>query len=147
MFRCLNNLFGLRPNMSPSCRFKLQIDDFKRFFSKNLCSRTYERTNATFKTGRMLWQEKTKDAYLFCEKWRLRFSTIPKKTFWYWSKKTPKVCSPLSLTVKWGFWRQEFSRQKLPEESMSIVVFTLGSSQSYVRHIRLHKFRLYRAFK
>jgi hypothetical protein len=63
----------------------------------------------------ILQREKTEDPHLFCEKWRLRFSTIP-KTFWYWSKKTPKVCSPLSLTVKWGFWRQEFSRQKLPEE-------------------------------
>jgi hypothetical protein len=65
----------------------------------------------------------------------------------YWSKNTPQVYSPLSLTVKWGFWREELSRQKLPEESKLTVVFTLGSSQSYVRHTRLHKFRLYRAFK
>jgi len=46
-----------------------------------------------------------------------------------------------------AFGGKELSRQKLSEEFVLTIVFTLGSSQRYIRHTQLRKFMLYRAFK
>jgi hypothetical protein len=132
--------------MSPSCRFKLQLDDFNVFPARIYVAVPTDEQLQHLRRDVCFDKRKLKTLTSFATNGGF-CSQQYQKRFDIGARKMPQVYSPLSLTVKWGLWREKLSRQKLPEESMLTVVFTLGSSQSYVRHTRLHKFRLYRAFK
>jgi len=69
------------------------------------------------------------------------------ETFDIGARKMPRSTLLRVWPTSGAFGGKELSRQKLSEEFVLTIVFTLGSSQRYIRHTQLRKFMLYRAFK